>query len=251
MFAIGVENPMRILVVDDEPLARERLANLVADIPGHEVCCEAGNGIEAMKAFDSERPDAVLLDIRMPGMDGLEVARHLSGTEDAPAIIFTTAYGEHALEAFDAQAIDYLLKPVKQERLEQALEKAHRLTAAQSQVVEEASDEQRTHICARIRGNLKLIPLQEVLYFQADQKYVTVRFKEGEVLIEESLKSLEDEFSGQFMRIHRNALVARDKVVGMEKMPEGGHLIVLKDIGAPLEVSRRHVAEVRKFLKSL
>lgn len=242
---------MRILVVDDEPLARERLVQLVADIPGHEVCCEAGNGLEALEAFDSERPEVVLLDIRMPGMDGLEVARHLSGTDESPVIIFTTAYGEHALEAFDAQAIDYLLKPVKQDRLQQALDKAHRLTATQSQVVQEVSDEQRTHICARIRGNLKLIPLEDVLYFQADQKYVTVRFDEGEVLIEESLKSLEDEFADQFMRVHRNALVARDKVVGMEKMPEGGHLIVLRDIGAQLEVSRRHVAEVRKFLKSL
>jgi two-component system response regulator AlgR len=242
---------MRLLVVDDEPLARERLIQLVADIPGYEVCCEAGNGLEALKAADKESPDILLLDIRRPGMDGLEVARHLSASEEAPAIIFTTAYGEHALEAFDAQAIDYLLKPVKQERLEQALEKAKKWTTAQSQVVVEASNGRRSHICARIRGNLKLIPLEDVLYFQADQKYVTVRFDEGEVLIEESLKSLEEEFAEQFMRIHRNALVARDKVVGMEKMPEGGHLVVLKDIGPQLEVSRRHVAEVRKFLKSI
>lgn len=242
---------MRLLVVDDEPLARERLIQLVAEIPGYEVCCEAGNGLEALKAAEKEGPDILLLDIRMPGMDGLEVARHLAESEKAPAIIFITAYGEHALEAFDAQAIDYLLKPVKQERLEQALEKAKKLTTAQNQAVQEASNGCRSHICARIRGNLKLIPLEDVLYFQADQKYVTVRFDEGEVLIEESLKSLEEEFVEQFMRIHRNALVARDKVIGMEKLPEGGHLVVLKDIGPQLEVSRRHVAEVRKFLKSI
>lgn len=242
---------MRLLVVDDEPLARERLVQLVAELPGFEVCCEAGNGLEALNAVNKEAPDILLLDIRMPGMDGLEVARHLAQSEEPPAIIFTTAYGEHALEAFDAQAIDYLLKPVKQERLQQALEKAKRLSIAQTQALQEASTGHRSHICARIRGNLKLIPLEEVLYFQADQKYVTVRFDEGEVLIEESLKSLEEEFAEQFMRVHRNALVARDKVVGMEKLPEGGHRIVLKNIGAQLEVSRRHVAEVRKFLKSL
>jgi len=185
----------------------------------------------------------------MPGMDGMEVARHLAAMEESPAIIFTTAYGEHALEAFDAHAIDYLLKPVKQDRLQVALGKAQRLSGAQGQAIREEAGERRSHICARVRGNLKLIPLGSVLYFQADQKYVTVRFDEGEVLIEESLKSLEDEFKAQFMRIHRNALVAVDKLAGMEKTTEGGHLVVLKGSDAQLEVSRRHVAEVRKFIK--
>jgi two-component system response regulator AlgR len=134
--------------------------------------------------------------------------------------------------------------------LQTALSKAQRLNVTQSQALKEEEGEQRSHICARIRGNLKLIPLHDVLYFQADQKYVTVSYDEGEVLIEESLKSLEDEFGNQFMRIHRNALVAVDKVAGMEKTPEGGHVIVLKGVDTQLEVSRRHVAEVRKFLKA-
>lgn len=241
---------MKVLVVDDEVLARERMVQLVSELPGFEICGEAGNGIEALKAVDSEKPDIILLDIRMPGMDGMEVARHLAGLEESPAIIFTTAYGEHALEAFDAHAIDYLLKPVKQDRLQTALSKAQRLSITQSQALKEEEGEQRSHICSRIRGNLKLIPLHDVLYFQADQKYVTVSYDEGEVLIEESLKSLEDEFGNQFMRIHRNALVAVDKVAGMEKTPEGGHVIVLKGADTQLEVSRRHVAEVRKFLKA-
>jgi two-component system, LytTR family, response regulator AlgR len=240
---------VKVLIVDDEPLARERLVQLVSELSGFEVCCEAGNGIEALRAVDSERPDIILLDIRMPGMDGMEVARHLAALEESPAIIFTTAYGEHALEAFDAHAIDYLLKPVKQERLQVALHKAQRLSSTQGQALRDEGSERRSHICARVRGNLKLIPLEAVLYFQADQKYVTVSFDEGEVLIEESLKSLEDEFGDQFMRIHRNALVAVDKVAGMEKTAEGGHQVVLKGADTHLEVSRRHVSEVRKFLK--
>ena len=191
------------MIVDDEPLARERMVQLVSELPGFEICCEAGNGIEALEKVDREKPDIILLDIRMPGMDGMEVARHLAAMEESPAIIFTTAYGEHALEAFDAHAIDYLLKPVKQDRLQVALGKARRLSGAQGQAIREEAGERRSHICARVRGNLKLIPLESVLYFQADQKYVTVRFDEGEVLIEESLKSLEDEFKDQFMRIHR------------------------------------------------
>jgi two-component system response regulator AlgR len=237
------------MIVDDEPLARERMVQLVSELPGFEICCEAGNGIEALEKVDREKPDIILLDIRMPGMDGMEVARHLAAMEESPAIIFTTAYGEHALEAFDAHAIDYLLKPVKQDRLQVALGKAQRLSGAQGQAIREEAGERRSHICARVRGNLKLIPLESVLYFQADQKYVTVRFDEGEVLIEESLKSLEDEFKAQFMRIHRNALVAVDKLAGMEKTTEGGHLVVFKGADAQLEVSRRHVAEVRKFIK--
>ena len=237
------------MIVDDEPLARERMVQLVSELPGFEICCEAGNGIEALEKVDREKPDIILLDIRMPGMDGMEVARHLAAMEESPAIIFTTAYGEHALEAFDAHAIDYLLKPVKQDRLQVALGKARRLSGAQGQAIREEAGERRSHICARVRGNLKLIPLESVLYFQADQKYVTVRFDEGEVLIEESLKSLEDEFKDQFMRIHRNALVAVDKLAGMEKTTEGGHLVVFKGADAQLEVSRRHVAEVRKFIK--
>ena len=241
---------MKVLLVDDEPLDRERLRQLMGDLSGYEICGEAANGLEAIQSVDAEHPDIVLLDIRMPGMDGMEAAFHMSSMDSAPAIVFTTAYGEHALEAFEAQAVDYLLKPVEPERLAQALEKAKRLTQSQEEGLKEQANSQRSHICARVRGNLKLIPIDDILYFQADQKYVNVRYVDGEVLIEDSLKSLEDEFGERFMRIHRNALVATDRVAGMEKTTDGGHELTIRDSDAVLEVSRRHVAEVRKYLRN-
>jgi two-component system response regulator AlgR len=241
---------MKVLLVDDEPLARERLRQLMGGLPGYEICGEAANGLDAIQRVDADHPDIVLLDIRMPGMDGMEAAFHMSSMDNSPAIVFTTAYGEHALEAFEAQAVDYLLKPVEPERLAQALEKASRLTQAQEDGLKEQTDSQRSHICARVRGNLKLIPIDDILYFQADQKYVNVRYVDGEVLIEDSLKSLEDEFGERFMRIHRNALVAIDRVAGMEKTTDGGHELTIRDSDAVLEVSRRHVAEVRKYLRN-
>ena len=241
---------MKVLLVDDEPLARERLRQLLEDISGYEVCGEAGNGLEALQLVDSAHPDVVLLDIRMPGMDGMEAAFHMAAMEEAPAIIFTTAYGEHALEAFEAQAIDYLLKPVEPERLAQALGKAHRLTGAQEEGLKEQTDSRRSHICARVRGNLKLVPISDILFFHADQKYVNVRYVDGEVLIEDSLKSLEEEFGELFMRIHRNALVATDRIAGMEKTLDGRHELTIRGSEEMLEVSRRHVPEVRKYLRS-
>jgi two-component system response regulator AlgR len=182
-------------------------------------------------------------------MDGLEAARHLSEMEEPPAIIFTTAYEEHALEAFETEAVAYLLKPIREEKLLGAIDKASRLNKAQLLHLNQGEKNVRTHICARVRGNLELIPLPDIYYFQADQKYVTVRHANGEVLIEEPLKSLEEEFKDRFMRIHRNALVSRDHMVGMNKTPEGRFQLVLRDADDLLEISRRHVAEVRRYLK--
>jgi two-component system response regulator AlgR len=242
---------MKVLVIDDEQPARERLFNLLAELPAYTCCGEAKNGIEALEMVQTQHPDIVLMDIRMPGMDGLETARYLIRLNKPPAIIFTTAYGEYALEAFDAHATGYLLKPIRKERLEQALAGASIPNRAQlAGLFENDSNLARTHICARVGDNLKLIPIDQILYFQADQKYVTVKYLGGEVIIEESLKSLEIGLAARFLRIHRNALVATSYIKGLEKDRQGQLYIVFKAGDERLEVSRRHAASVRCFLKN-
>lgn len=241
---------MRVMIVDDERPALSRLSSMLDDANGYEVCAQAGNGVEAIKQAEAHKPDVILMDIRMPGMDGLEAARHMSEYEEPPAIIFTTAYGEHALEAFETNAIGYLLKPIRREKLMEELTKATKLNKAQIGKLGDEDDNRRTHICARVRGNLELIPVEDIAYFQAEQKYVTVRHSGGEVLIEEPLKSLEAEFGDIYMRIHRNALVATKMMAGLEKTIEGRFNLRLKDMEDTLEISRRHVAGVRKFLRS-
>ena len=241
---------MKCLIVDDEALARERLRRIIEELDGLEVCGEAANGRDALLECATRQPDLVFLDIRMPVMDGMEAARHLAALESPPAVVFTTAYEEHALEAFEAHAVDYLLKPVRRERVEKAVEKARRLTRAQlGEVEQEASA--RTHICARVRGALQVMPLEDIRYFQADNKYVTVRDAEQSLLIEEPLKALEQEFGERFLRIHRNALVARAYVKGLEKDAEGRCLVVLDGVEERLEVSRRHAPDLRRWLRQV
>lgn len=238
---------MKVLVVDDEAPARERLCRLLAGIPGVQVAGEAANGREALERVAELAPDAVLLDIHMPGMDGLEAARHLAQLPEPPAVVFTTAYGEFALQAFEAQAVDYLLKPVRAERLALALDKARRLSIADLATLT-PERRARTHLCATLHGTLHLVPVADVLYFQADQKYVTVRYRGGQVLVEDSLKALEDEFGDAFVRIHRNALVARHALRGLEG-GEGHYRVRLADVEETLEVSRRHAPELRRLLR--
>jgi len=242
---------MRVLIVDDEQLARDRLARIVSGFDAYEVVGEAANGIEAVKLAVSVLPEVVLLDIRMPGMDGLEAARHFLELDEPPAVIFCTAYEEHAVEAFDLQAVGYLLKPVRKDNLESALGKAQRVNKAQLAALSEEQPPRRTHISARTRRGIELIPVTEVRYFQADQKYVTVRHAEGEIIIDETLRELEDEFGEQFVRVHRNALVASKYIVGLERLTTGHYQIRLRDIDEALDISRRHVAGVRKFIKKL
>jgi two-component system response regulator AlgR len=244
---------MKILIVDDEAPARMRLAALVQELGDHQLVGEAAGGPEALQLCRELDPDVVLLDIRMPGMDGIETARHLARLQHPPAVVFATAYDQHALEAFEASAVDYLLKPIRKARLEQALAKVRRLTRAQLEGIGNGDDQRavRTHICVSARGRLQLVPVHEVLYFMADQKYVTVRHRNGEVLIEESLKSLESEFEGRFIRVHRNALVAKSCLEALEKDRSGRHLIRLRGVDDQIEVSRRHVPEVRQQLMSL
>lgn len=240
---------MKVLIVDDETLARERLRALLAELPECRVVGEAATGRQALEQAQAQAPDVVLLDIRMPVMDGLEAARHLSGFAQPPAVIFTTAYDRHALEAFEIAALDYLLKPVRKGRLEQALRRARRPERVKLQGLEYDSGA-RTHICARSRGALQLVAVNDVAYFLADRKYVTVRHTAGEILIEESLRALEEEFGAAFMRIHRNALVAVQRLQGIERDGDGRPLARLTDVEERLEISRRHLPEVRRQLRA-
>ncbi len=240
---------MKLLIVDDEAPARERLKNLLKEQPGMEVVGEAGNGRDALELWERTQADVALLDIRMPVMDGLETARHLAAQERPPAVIFTTAFSEFAVEAFDAHAIAYLLKPVRAEKLAAALSGASRVNRVQLTQLA-AGAPARRHICAKLRDKLHVVPVESVLCFIADQKYVTVCHSGGELLIDESLKDLEQEFAGRFLRVHRNALVAVAQVERLEK-DEAGHLqVYLRGRAEPLEVSRRLVSEVRDRLRA-
>ncbi len=242
---------MRVLVIDDEALARERLRLLLAEIPTVTGIAEAWSGPQALELAARERPDVLLLDIRMPGMSGLEVARHLMTFESPPAVIFTTAYDQHALEAFEAQAVGYLLKPVRAERLVQALERARQLTRTQFEAVAAAAPRarRRSHLAVRTRDQLKLVPVHEVLCFIAELKYVTVRHIHGEDLFDESLRALEEEFADDFMRVHRNALVAVRHIESIERHGDGRHVVKLHHGGGAIDVSRRLVADVLRRFK--
>ncbi|MGH8025711.1 MAG: LytR/AlgR family response regulator transcription factor [Pseudoxanthomonas sp.] len=243
---------MKVVIADDEPLARERLRALLAEHAGVEIVAEADNGLTALQACAEFRPDLVLLDIAMPGVDGLEAARHLTAFDPRPAVVFCTAYDEHALSAFDAAAIDYLMKPVRAERLTVALERARTFIAGRETHAPALPGRiPRTHLCARMRGSLRLIPVEDVHYLQAEEKYVVVHHARGEDLIEESLRSLEDEFNGRFVRIHRNCLVARHEITELKRIGDGRVQAVLRHGKEPLEVSRRCVAGLRDTVKNL
>lgn len=242
---------MRILIVDDESLARDRVKRILQEQNEHELVGEAENGQEALQKIDSLHPDVVLLDIRMPGIDGLEVARHLVDMEEPPAVIFVTAYDDYALEAFKVNAVDYLLKPVRAERLAEALSKALKPNKTQWKTLNRTEDgkpKARTHISSRTRRGIVLVPIGDVYYFRAEHKYVTVRHKEGEVLIEDTLKDLENEFGERYLRIHRNCLVAREYLQALEKNSTGQPCIRLRGVPETLDVSRRHLAKVRQIM---
>ena len=249
--AAPAPDALRVLIVDDEPPARERLARMLAEIPDVAVVGEAGNGADAVTACDRLAPDVVLLDIRMPGMDGLEAARHLGALEEPPAVVFVTAHDEHALEAFEAQALGYLLKPVRQEKLARALQRAARVAAPQLlRAAEQARlGRRRQQICARLGDQLRLIPVDDILYFAAGQKYVTVRHRGGSDLIDESLRALAAEFAPDFVRIHRNSLVAVRHVESVERSADGQYVVRIKDCGDALPVSRRHAAEALRQIR--
>ncbi|MBS7458828.1 LytR/AlgR family response regulator transcription factor [Coralloluteibacterium stylophorae] len=251
---------MKILIADDEPLARGRLRSLLSELGADEVVGEAENGREALELAERLRPDLVLLDIAMPGLDGIATARQLAGMPGMPAVVFCTAYDQHALSAYDAAAIDYLLKPVRAERLGEALARVrtrrldgHRHDGAGDAMPLDGvaqAPSRRQHLCARLRGTLRMIAIEDVRYLQAEEKYVVVHHGRGEDLVEEPLKALEQEFRDRFVRIHRNCLVARSQIVELRRGADARVKAVLRD-GTPLEVSRRCLPGLREELRNL
>ena len=212
---------IRILIADDEPPARSRLRDLLEEIPDTQIVAEAKNGKEAIELAALHKPEVILLDIRMPVMDGLEAAAHMQKLVPKPLVIFTTAYDAHAIQAFDLNAIDYLLKPIRAERLQTALHKAQALLPKQLDALKPLQ-KKRTHLSIHERGKVVLLPIEDIIYLRAELKYLTVRTAEREYLLEESLTHIEDEFAGQFLRLHRNCLVAPQFILGYEKNSTDG-----------------------------
>lgn len=241
----------QVLIVDDELLARQRATRMVERLDGYEVVGEAANGEEALASIHELDPDIVLMDIRMPGEDGLSAARKVADMEEPPAVIFCTAYDEYALEAFDTLAVGYLLKPLRQDQLELALSKASRINKVQKAKLKEPNPNQRKNIAAKTRRGVELVPIDDIYCFMADQKYVTIMHAGGDTLIDDTLKELEDEFDGSFVRVHRNALVAVKNIEKLERLPSGQYELKLKGTEFRPVVSRRHVAAVRDLLSSL
>lgn len=241
---------MNVLIVDDEPLARERLRRMVEDLPGHAVVAEVADGREALDCVARLCPDAVLLDLHMPGMDGLQTARQLADDDMPPAVIFVTAHSEHALSAHNSQAAGYLLKPVRRDDLAAALARARRPSQAQYTALAEQMPDGAAagYISARTRDGIERVAIRDILYFWADQKYTTVFHLQGELLIEQSLTTLEESLGDMFLRVHRKALVARARVNGLRHDNEGGSYLTLAHVQASVPVSRRRLAEVRTLL---
>lgn len=245
---------MKLLLVDDEPLARTRLRQLLEDLgnPALRITGEAANGREAVQLADTTQPDVVLLDISMPDMDGIECARHLNRLPHPPAIIFTTAYDQYALQAFELNAIDYLLKPIRLERLQQALAKARPPAPAGLAASARQLNSRRRHLAVHERDKVLLVSLEAVLYLRAELKYVTVKTQDHEYLLEESLTQLEQEFAQTFVRIHRNCLVNRKAIAGFERHAdeEGGNwVVILHGLTERLPISRRQQHLVRDMGK--
>mgnify|MGYP000374415137 FL=1 len=233
----------RVLVVDDEPLARQRLKRLLEEHKDFACIAEAGDGQAAVDWLSQFRADLVLLDIQMPGLDGLQAAEKIRSLANPPVIVFCTAYDDHALAAFDVDAADYLLKPIRKEDLIRALSRAAERLSRQV-----AGPAARTHLSARTSQGLVLTPVDDVLFFSADQKYVSMHHADGETLIDDSLKQLEEEFPQRFMRIHRSYLVASDRVQRLENTDDGV-VLWLRGSDHPLPVSRRHAPGVKKHLR--
>lgn len=237
---------LRALIVDDEPPARARLNALLRDLDQVEVVGEAGNATETLELIEQLNPDILYLDVRMPGMSGLELARYLARLPRPPAIVFITAHDEHALEAFEAEAVGYLLKPVRKDKLAAATERARRLSAQQLESV--VRPEPRTHLPVRRRDGIRLLRVEDIICLVAEQKYTTVRHTGGEDLIEDSLRALEAEFGGRFLRVHRGALVNRDYLAGVERLTDGGYVAHVRGLAQPLPVSRRMASELKARL---
>lgn len=242
---------LKVLLVDDEALARMRLRDLLSDCdePATELVGEAGQAQQALELLNSIPCDVVLLDIHMPGMDGLRLAQTIKGLPHPPAVVFVTAHAEHAVQAFELDARDYLTKPVRRDRLQQALEKAQRWQAAQQSAGAEAAE----HLLIQDRGRVERVPVADVVYFKAELKYVTVRTRERSHIYDGSLSDLETRYPERFVRVHRNALVARPSLRALERHHGGaeadGWEVALHGVDERLSVSRRQLASLREVLQ--
>jgi two-component system response regulator AlgR len=258
----------RIFIVDDEAPARQRLKTLLTDIAGecpHQLVGEADRANVAWEKIEESRPDIILLDVQMPGMTGIQLAEKLAGPDSSsPSVIFISAHDEFALKAFDVHAMDYLLKPVRAARLAAAIQRVVRMrsqTGGQDAASRENAAPKRRNFSVQERGRVLLVPVSDVLYLKAEQKYVTLRTREREYLLEESLLSIEEEMAEVFVRVHRNALVARDAIIGVERGAiavdadaENGKnqeawQVILRNIDDRLPISRRQWSIVKSLVR--
>ena len=240
---------MKILVVDDEPLARERLLRLLEKLQPDAEVEEAGNGRQALELVATMQPELVMLDIRMPGMDGIAVATELQALQEPPAVIFCTAYDQYALQAMDNQAVAYLLKPVREEKLREVLNRASRLNRLQLAALQ-GDEPARSHLVSESHRGVDTVPVEEVRCFIAEQKYVRAVYPEGSMLLTETLKELEEEFAGRFLRVHRNALVSLSHIDGLNREDGDSWSVALTGVEEQPAVSRRHLSDVKETLRS-
>ena len=244
---------LRVLLVDDEALARARLRVLLADCraPSADVLAEAATAAQAITAIRQQAFDVILLDVRMPGMDGVQLAQAIASMPEAPAVVFVTAHAEHAVQAFEVQAVDYLTKPVRLERLQQALQKVERLAQINIGLQPDLTGEV---LIIQDRGRTERVPLAEVLYLKAELKYITVRTATHSYIFDGALSELEEKYAAHFMRVHRNALIARRAVRALVKhfdAEEGeGWAVRLSGIDELLAVSRRQLSAVREAISN-
>jgi len=247
---------LKVLVVDDEPLARDRLKRMLKPESDYQVVAEAGNGEQAIAQAKRHAADIVLMDIRMPGIDGLQAAKQLAQQDNPPAIIFCTAYDEYAINAFDVQAVGYVLKPVRRATLMEALGRAQRISRVQLQALtsEQAGSgeaQARAHLSVTTAAGLELLTLDDITHFRADHKYVMAFCNGRERVVDESLKTLEQEFEPRFLRIHRNCLVAVAHIESIQRTKMGQSQLHLRGIDEALTVSRRHLALVKAVMQRI
>ncbi|MEX2475356.1 LytR/AlgR family response regulator transcription factor [Marinobacter sp.] len=244
-----IHDNRKILIADDEPLARDRLRRLVEDIPGYQVCGEAGDGGNTLRQVAELDPDILLLDIRMPGIDGMEAAAAISRLDRPPAVIFCTAYDQHAIKAFEVRAAAYLLKPVRREALAEALSRTGQVNRVQQQALTSREAAAGGQLAIRSHRGTELIDIGAILYCEADQKYVTIHHTRGETVSDYTLKELENAFPQSLLRIHRHTLVGADFIQALSRSSSGQASVVLRDGLGDLPVSRRHASAVRQWLQ--